>query len=125
MLFLQTCVLEGDANQRMQAVLDRWPVGWSEESSVQRSCAPSKSRGVVIKVHCRALPDTRTANSAAAWLAECEVDGRPFEARSRRGAPNALARELVAAGVPDVIAPETQRRAVCHRGPFVTAAIPQ
>jgi hypothetical protein len=55
----------------------------------------------VIIVHCRPLPETRTQNSACAWLAECEIDGRQFEAKSRHGAPNALARELVAAGIPD------------------------
>jgi hypothetical protein len=55
----------------------------------------------VILVHCRPLPETRTPNSSAAWLAECEVDGRKFEARSRHGAPNELARRLVEAGVPD------------------------
>jgi hypothetical protein len=55
----------------------------------------------VILVHCRPLPETRTRNSSAAWLAECEVDGRRFEAKSRHGAPNELARRLVEAGVPD------------------------
>jgi hypothetical protein len=55
----------------------------------------------MIRVHCRPLPETRTANSACAWVAEAEVDGRRFEARSRHGATNALARELVAAGLPD------------------------
>jgi hypothetical protein len=52
-------------------------------------------------IYCRLLPETRTQNSAAAWLAEAEVGGRRFEAKSRHGAPNALARELVAAGIPD------------------------
>ena len=55
----------------------------------------------MILVHCRPLPETRTRNSSAAWLAECEVDGRRFEAKSRHGAPNELARRLVEAGVPD------------------------
>lgn len=55
----------------------------------------------MIRVHCRPLPESRTANSSAAWLAECEADGRRFEAKSRHGAANALARELVAAGIPD------------------------
>jgi hypothetical protein len=54
----------------------------------------------VIRVCCRPLPETRTQNSAAAWTAECEVDGRRFEAKSRHGAPNELARHLIAAGLP-------------------------
>ena len=55
----------------------------------------------MIRVHCRPLAETRTANTTCAWVAECEVDGRRFEARSRHGAANALARELVAAALPD------------------------
>jgi hypothetical protein len=62
---------------------------------------PRRAERPVITVQCRPLPETRTSNSACAWLAECEVDGRRFNARSRHGAPNALARELVAAGIPD------------------------
>lgn len=54
---------------------------------------------IVVKV--RPLEETRTPNSGCIWLAECEVEGRRFEARSRHGAANALARELVAAGVAD------------------------
>src|SRR5262249_43631468 len=45
------------------------------------------------------LEETRTPNSGCVWLAECEVGGRRFEARCRQGAANALARELVAAGI--------------------------
>ena len=54
-----------------------------------------------IIVRVRPLEDTRTPNSSCVWLAECEVGGRRFEAQSRHGAANALARELVAAGIPD------------------------
>jgi hypothetical protein len=54
-----------------------------------------------IVVTVRPLEATRTPNSGCVWLAECEVGGRRFEARSRHGAANALARELVAPGVPD------------------------
>jgi hypothetical protein len=54
-----------------------------------------------IVVTVRPLKATRTSNSGCIWLAECEIDGRRFEARSRHGAANALARELVAAGVAD------------------------
>src|SRR5690349_10908697 len=44
---------------------------------------------------------TRTANSACVWIAEATVDGRAYVAYSRHGAPNALARQLVAAGLAD------------------------
>ena len=54
-----------------------------------------------IIVRVRPLEETRTPNSDCVWLAECEVGGRRFEARSRHGAPNALARELADAGIPD------------------------
>ena len=54
-----------------------------------------------IMVRVRPLEETRTPNSGSVWLAECEVGGRRFEARSRHGAANALARELVASGMPD------------------------
>jgi hypothetical protein len=54
---------------------------------------------VVVKV--KPLDQTLTPNSACVWLAEAWVGGRHFEARSRHGALNALARELVAAGIAD------------------------
>jgi hypothetical protein len=57
------------------------------------------SSAIVVRV--RPLEATRTPNSGCVWLAECEIDGRRFEARSRHDAANALARELVAAGVAD------------------------
>ena len=44
---------------------------------------------------------TRTQNSACAWVAETMVEGRVNVARSRHGAPNELARQLVAAGLAD------------------------
>lgn len=48
-------------------------------------------------------PDENTimGSRGCFWIAECEVDGRTFTARSQRGAPHALARELVKAGIPD------------------------
>jgi hypothetical protein len=48
-------------------------------------------------------PDTSRPRGSrgVAWVAECEVDGKPYQARSRSGAPYALARLLVAGGVPD------------------------
>src|SRR5262245_2161948 len=44
---------------------------------------------------------TRTPNSACVWIAEATVEGRAHVARSRHGAPNALARKLVVAGFAD------------------------
>jgi hypothetical protein len=49
----------------------------------------------------RPLEDTRTPGRSCVYQAECEVDGRSYSARSRHGAPNELARVLVAAGVSD------------------------
>jgi hypothetical protein len=54
-----------------------------------------------IIVTVRPLEETRTSYSGCIWLAQCELGGRRFEARSRHGAANALARELTAAGVTD------------------------
>jgi hypothetical protein len=55
----------------------------------------------VIIVRVRPLEQTRTPNSGCLWLAECEVDGQHFEARSRHGAASALSRQLLAAGIAD------------------------
>jgi hypothetical protein len=44
---------------------------------------------------------TRTPNSACAWVAETMVEGRVYVARSRYGAANELARQLVASGLAD------------------------
>jgi hypothetical protein len=46
------------------------------------------------------VPDSRTTRGSA-WLATATIDGRVYDARSRSGAPFALARILVAAGIPD------------------------
>ena len=63
-------------------------------------------------------PDTTKPHGSRgrAWVAKCQVDdlaidsavncqtketGKPYQARSKSGAPYALARILVAAGVPD------------------------
>jgi hypothetical protein len=54
-----------------------------------------------ITVTCWPNEATRTPNSACIWVAEVMVDGRIYTARSRHGAPNELARQLVAAGVID------------------------
>jgi hypothetical protein len=47
------------------------------------------------------LEDTRTPNSCCYWVAEAEIAGRVFSARSRHGAPNALFRKLVEAAIAD------------------------
>lgn len=51
----------------------------------------------------RLYPDTTKPHSSRglAWVAECRVDGKPYQARCKSGAPYALARALVADGVPD------------------------
>jgi hypothetical protein len=56
---------------------------------------------VSIVMHQRPVESTRTAGSNCAYEVEAIVDGTPFTARSRRGAPFALARVLVEAGIPD------------------------
>jgi hypothetical protein len=48
------------------------------------------------------LEDTRTPNGVCYWVAETTLqDGRFFCVRSKHGAPNELARQLVVAGIPD------------------------
>ncbi len=42
-----------------------------------------------------------TATKGRAWIAETVIDGAQVQARSHSGASYALARKLVAAGVPD------------------------
>jgi hypothetical protein len=54
-----------------------------------------------IEVTCWPDEASRTANSACAWVAEATVDGRTYIARSRHGAAEELARQLVAAGIVD------------------------
>jgi hypothetical protein len=54
-----------------------------------------------ISVACQPDESTRTPNSACLWIAETTVDGRGYVARSRHGAANELARQLVGAGLPD------------------------
>lgn len=44
---------------------------------------------------------TRSRERGCYWQAECEVDGVRYVARSRNGAPNELARKLLAAEIPD------------------------
>lgn len=54
-----------------------------------------------IEVRTHPQEETRGGRSCF-WIAECVLeDGRPFTARSQHGALNELARQLVAAGIPD------------------------
>src|SRR5262249_33119459 len=54
----------------------------------------------VIVVNVKPLEGTRTPNSGLVWEAECKVAGKVYTARSRHGAPNALARGLGKARLP-------------------------
>src|SRR5438132_7769823 len=56
---------------------------------------------MTIRVHQWPEEETRTPNKSCRWVAEAIVDGITYTARSRHGAPNELARQLVAAGIPD------------------------
>jgi hypothetical protein len=57
----------------------------------------------------RADEPTRSKENNCLYQAEAIIDGQRYSARSRRGAPFALARVLVAAGIPD------QRVQVTHK----------
>ena len=46
-------------------------------------------------------PGTRSREKGPFWLASTMIDGQVYTARSRNGAPNALARKLVEAGIAD------------------------
>src|SRR5579875_2019879 len=65
-----------------------------------RAARPEREDAMLV-IEQRALEATRTPENSCAWLATCAIGGRRFEARSRRGAPAALARLLVAAAIPD------------------------
>jgi|SRR6516165_7825516 len=54
-----------------------------------------------IMVICWVDKSTRTPNSPCVWIAETSVDGQTYTARSRHGAANELARQLVDTGIPD------------------------
>jgi len=54
----------------------------------------------MIEAYQYSLNDATPENSCS-WIAECEIEGVHYEARSRRGAPHELARVLVAAGIAD------------------------
>jgi len=54
-----------------------------------------------ITVTCRPLETTRTANSPCSWIAAATIEDQTYTATARHGAPNELARQLVAAGFAD------------------------
>jgi hypothetical protein len=56
---------------------------------------------MTILVKAYPLEATRTPDGPCDWVAETMIDGQSFSARSKHGAPNELARQLVAAGIPD------------------------
>ena len=56
---------------------------------------------ISITMHQSPAESTRTPENNCTYEAEAIIDGRRYFARSRRGAPFALARVLVAAGIPD------------------------
>jgi hypothetical protein len=76
---LRLCGADGTERQMTMGVPRATPIGvttWPEEA-------------------------TRTPNSACIWVAEATIDGRRYAARSRHGAANELARQLVAARLAD------------------------
>jgi len=54
-----------------------------------------------VVVHQHPDETTRTANKSCVWIAETVIDGHRFTAKSRYGAVNELARQLVVDGVED------------------------
>jgi hypothetical protein len=64
----------------------------------------------MIKIRQRPIPRSRT-QTGSLWEATAEIDGKSYFAVSRHGAPQALARVLVAAGIADQ--PVEVRSEVC------------
>jgi hypothetical protein len=60
-------------------------------------------------MHQRPDESTRTPDRSCFYEAEAVIEGQRYSARSRSGAPFALARVLVAAGVPDGLVSVTHR----------------
>jgi hypothetical protein len=57
--------------------------------------------GPMLRVTMREEPDTATPDNSPSFVAEIELDGHLYEARSRRGASCVLARKLKEAGIED------------------------
>jgi hypothetical protein len=55
----------------------------------------------MIRVYQHPEANTQSAKKGCSWVAEAIVNGISYSARSRHGAPQELARTLVAAGIPD------------------------
>jgi hypothetical protein len=64
----------------------------------------------MIRIRQRLVPHSRT-QTGSLWEAIADTDGKTYTATSRRGAPMALARKLLAAGIPDQ--PVEVRSEVC------------
>jgi hypothetical protein len=64
----------------------------------------------MIHIRQRLVPSSRT-HTGSLWEASTEIDGKSYSAVSRHGGPQALARALVAAGIPDQ--PVEVRSEVC------------
>jgi hypothetical protein len=64
----------------------------------------------VIEIRQRIVPRSRT-HTGSLWEASTEIDGKTYSTTSRHGAPQALARVLVAAGIADQ--PIAVRSEVC------------
>jgi hypothetical protein len=65
-----------------------------------RRCRASRCKVTMIEMQQTVVPDSRTARGSA-WIATATVNSRTYDARSRSGAPFALARILVATGIED------------------------
>jgi hypothetical protein len=63
----------------------------------------------VIEMHQWPDEPTRTPENICLYEAETVIGGQRYSARSRRGAPFALARMLIAAGIPDQLVRGTHK----------------
>jgi hypothetical protein len=61
---------------------------------------PRDDDRAMILIHQRIVPRSRTGTGSL-WEASTEIGGKTYSAASRHGAPQALARVLLAAGIPD------------------------
>jgi hypothetical protein len=64
----------------------------------------------MIEIRQRPIPGSRSGTGSL-WEASAEIDGKSYSAVNRHGAPQSLARALVAAGIPDQ--PVEVRSEVC------------
>jgi hypothetical protein len=74
---------------------------WKIASARLRAFENGFAMADALAVHCCPLEETGTPNDCCEWVAECEINGRRFVARSREGVIYELARILAAAGIED------------------------